>query len=45
MAVMLVFDLRWEYFAILFEILDENMGVDTKTKSVDSLIRKIFVIE
>ena len=31
---------------ILFEILtDENVGVDTKTKSVDGLIRKIFVIE
>ena len=37
---------RWEYFTILFEILtDENLGIDTKTKSLDSLIRKIFVIE
>ena len=40
---------RWsmgEYFTILFEILtDENVGIDTKTKSLDSLIRKIFVIE
>ena len=48
MAAMLVFDFRrrWEYFTILFEILtDENVGIDTKTKSLDSLIRKIFVIE
>ena len=37
---------RWEYFAILFEILTvENVGIDTKTKSLDCLIRKIFVIE
>ena len=37
---------RWEYFTILFEILtDENMGIDTKTKSLDSLIRNIFVSE
>ena len=36
---------RWEYFTILFEILTvENVGIDTKTKSLDSLIRKIFVI-
>ena len=33
-------------FTILFEIVtDENVGIDTKTKSLDSLIRKIFVIE
>ena len=37
---------RWEYFTILFEILaDENVGIDTKTKPVDGLIRHIFVIE
>ena len=46
MAAMLVFGGRWEYFTILFEILtDENLGIDTKTKSLDRLIRKIFVIE
>ena len=49
MAAMLVFDFRWcrwEYFTILFEILtDEKLGIDTKTKSLDSLIRNIFVIE
>ena len=40
-----IFGGRWEYFTILFEILtDENVGIDTKTKSLDSLIRKIFVI-
>ena len=26
-------------------VYDENVGIDTKTKSLDSLIRKIFVIE
>ena len=37
---------RWEYFTILFEILtDDNVGIDIKTKSLDSLIRQIFVIE
>ena len=44
----MVFDLRWSMgaFTILFEILTvENVGIDTKTKSPDSLIRKIFVIE
>ena len=41
-----IFGGRWEYFTILFEILtDENVGIDTKTKSLDSLIRHIFVIE
>ena len=31
---------------ILFEFLTvENVGIDTKTKYLDSLIRKIFVIE
>ncbi len=41
-----IFSGRWEYFTILFEILtDENVGINTKTKSLDSLIRKIFVIE
>ena len=30
---------RWEYFTILFEILAvENVGIDTNTKSLDSLI-------
>ena len=30
----------------LFEILTvENVGIDTKTKYLESLIRKIFVIE
>ena len=34
------------YFAILFEILTvENMGIDTQTKSLECLIRNIFVIE
>ena len=44
MAAMLVFDLPWAwsmgvqlYFTILFEILTvENVGIDTKTKSLDS---------
>ena len=41
-----IFDGRWEYFTILFEILtDDNVGIDIKTKSLDSLIRQIFVIE
>ena len=41
-----IFGGLWEYFTILFEILtDANVGIDTKTKSMDSLIRKIFVIE
>ena len=31
---------------MLFEILtDENVGIDTKTKSLYSLIRQIFEIE
>ena len=31
---------------MLFEILTvENVGIDTKKKSLDSSIRKIFVIE
>ena len=39
-----IFGGRCEY--ILFEILtDENAGIDTTTKSLDSLIRKISVIE
>ena len=34
-----IFSGRREYFTILFEILtDENVGIDTKTKSLDSLI-------
>ena len=46
MAAMLVFGGRWEYFTILYDILiDENVGIDTQNKSVDGLIRKIFVIE
>ena len=46
MAAMLVFGGRWKYFTILFEILtDDNVGIDIKTKSLDSLIRQIFVIE
>ena len=46
MAAMLVFGDRWEYFTILYEILtDENVGIDTQNKSMDGLIRKIFVIE
>ena len=37
---------RWEYFTFLFEILTvEDVGIDTNTKSLDSLIRKIFIIE
>ena len=40
-----IFGGRWEYFNILFEIItDENLGIDTKTKSLDGLIRKIFVL-
>ena len=36
-----IFGGRWEYFTMLFEILtDENVGIDTKTKSLDSLIRR-----
>ncbi len=32
-----IFGGRWEYFTILFEILtDENVGIDTKTKHLDS---------
>ncbi len=46
MAAMMVFGGRWEYFTILYDILiDENVGIDTQNKSVDGLIRKIFVIE
>ena len=46
MAAMLVFGGRWEYFTILYEILTgENVGIDTQNKSVDGLVRKIFVIE
>ena len=45
-AAILIFGGPWEYFTILFEILtDENVGIDTKTKSLDSLIRQIFGIE
>ena len=41
-----IFGGRWEYFNIVFEILtDENVGIDTTQKSLDSLIRQIFVIE
>ncbi len=41
-----IFGGRWEYFTILFEIMtDDNVGIDIKTKSLDSLIRQIFVIE
>ena len=41
-----IFGSRWEYVTILFEILtDDNVGIDIKTKSLDSLIRQIFVIE
>ncbi len=41
-----IFGDRWEYFTILFEILtDDNVGIDTKTKSLYSLIRQILVIE
>ena len=44
MAAMLVFDFlgRWEYFTI---VTDDNVGIDIKNKSLDSLIRQIFVIE
>ena len=46
MAAVLVFGSRWEYFTILFEILAvENLGIDTKIKYLDSLLRQIFVIE
>ena len=41
-----IFGGRWEYFTILFEIItDENVGIVIKTKSLDGLIRKIFVIK
>ena len=40
---------RWEYFTILFEIsylrFVEDVVIDTKMKSMYSLIRNIFVIE
>ena len=40
-----IFGGRWEYFTVLFEILiEENVGIDTQTKSLDSLTRQIFVI-
>ncbi len=48
MAAILVFDVgcRWEYFTILYEILtDEKVGIDTKSKYLDCLIRHIFAIE
>ena len=39
-----IFGGRWEYFTILFEILtDENVGIDTKTKSLDSLVRQMLL--
>ena len=37
---------RWEFFSILFDIRTVvNVGIDTKTKSLGSLKRKIYVIE
>ena len=45
---MFVIQLRWPMgvFTTLFEILTvENVGIDTTTKSPDSLIRNIFLIE
>ena len=37
---------RWEFYTILFDILTiRNVGIDTKTKSLGSLTRKIYVIE
>ena len=37
---------RWEFYTILFDILTiVNVGIDTKTKSLGSLTRKIYVIE
>ena len=37
---------RWEFFTILFDIRTVvNVGIDTKTKSLGSLKRKIYVIE
>ena len=37
--------MRFAFLTMLFEILTvDNVGIDTKTKSLDSLIRKIFVI-
>ena len=47
MTAMLVFDFRWSMgvFHYIFEILaDENVGIDTQTKSLGSLIRQIYVI-
>ena len=49
MAAMLVFRFSavdGSIYLINFEILAvENVGIDTKNMSLDSLIRKIFVIE
>ena len=47
MAAMLVLDLRWSMGAFYYlEILTvENVVIDTQTKSLDCLMRKIFVIE
>ena len=50
MATMFVFDFRWSmgvfHYLINLEIMtDENVGIDTQTKSVDGLIRKILMIE
>ena len=48
MAAMLVFGSRWSMgvYTILFDILTiVNVGIDTKTKSLGSLTRKIYVIE
>ena len=37
---------RWEFYTILFDILTiVNVGIETKTKSLGSLTRKIYVIE
>ena len=37
---------RWEFYTILVDILTiVNVGIDTKTKSLGSLTRKIYVIE
>ena len=37
---------RWEFYTILFDILTiVNVCIDTKTKSLGSLTRKIYVIE
>ena len=49
MATMLVFGSRWSMGVLHYLIFDiltiVNVGIDTKTKSLGSLTRNIYVIE